>query len=57
MFLRYGLPEQVVSDNRPQFTSVEFAQFMRDNGIKHIKCASYYPASNGLMERFVHTLK
>ena len=57
MFSCYGLPEQVVSDNGPQITSVEFAQFMRDNGIKHIMCAPYHSASNRLMERFVQTLK
>ena len=33
LFATYGLPEHVVSDNRPQFTSVEFAEFMRVNGI------------------------
>ena len=29
LFSSYGLPEQLVSDNRPQFTSVEFALFTR----------------------------
>ena len=57
MFSHHGLPEQVVSDNGPQFTSDEFSQFMKSNGIKHIRCAPYHPASNGLAERFVQTLK
>ncbi len=34
LFARYGLPEQVVSDNGLQFTSDEFAQFMKFNGVK-----------------------
>ena len=57
MVSHYGLPEQLVSDNRLQFTSGEFAQSMRNNGIKHIKCAPYHLASNGLIERFVQTFK
>ena len=36
---------------------MEFAQFMRNHGIKYIKSAPYHPASNGLVERFVQTLK
>ena len=57
LFARYGLPEQLVSDNGPQFTPDDFAQFMRENGIKHIRCAPYHPSSNGLMERFVQTFR
>ena len=57
LFGRYGLPEQLVSDNGPQFTSSEFMQFMRANGIKHIRSPAYHPASNGQVERFVQTMK
>ena len=57
LFARYGLPEQVVSDNGPQFTSDEFAQFLKLNGVKHIRSAPYHPASNGQVERFIQTLK
>ena len=57
LFSRYDVLEQVVSDNEPQFISDEFAQFMQGNGIKHILCAPYHPASNGLAERFVQTFK
>ena len=52
LFASYGLPEQIVSDNGPQFTSEEFADFMKKNGIKHTRCAPYHPASNGAVERF-----
>ena len=54
---RYGLPEQLVSDNGTQFTSEEFTQLMKRNGVKHIRLALYHPASNGLAERFVQTFK
>ena len=57
IFASYGLPEQLVSDNGPQFTSQEFAMFMRNNGIKHIHSAPYHPSTNGAAERFVQTFK
>ena len=53
LFAKYGLPEQLVSDNEPQFTSEDFSQFMKMNGIKHIRSAPYHPSSNGLAEHFV----
>ena len=57
LFSHYGLPEQGVSENGPQFTSEEFSKFMQDNGIKHILCAPYHPTSNGLAERLCKLLK
>ena len=53
----YGLPEQVVSDNGPQFVSEEFTKFIKLNGIKHIKSAPYHPSTNGAAERLVQTFK
>ena len=57
LFASYGLPLQIVSDNGPQFTSAEFAKFLKMNGVKHILCSPYHPSSNGLAERFVKTFK
>ena len=57
LFAKYGLPEQLMSDNGPQFTSDDFAHFVKSNGIKHIRSAPYHPSSNGLAERFVQTFK
>ena len=37
LFVRYGLPDQLVSDNGPQFVSHVFKQFTRNNGVKHIR--------------------
>ena len=57
LFSAYGLPEQLVTDNGPQFTSEEFALFAKQNGIKHIRTSPYHPASNGAAERLVQTFK
>ena len=57
IFARYGLPQQLVSDNGPQFVAKEFSLFMQLNGVKHIRCALYHPASNGAVERMVQTMK
>lgn len=56
-FSCHGIPEQVVTDNGTQFTSEAFAIFTKMNGIKHVRSAPYHPASNGLAERFVQSLK
>ncbi len=50
LFARYGLPEQIVSDNGAQFTSQEFSDFVQANGIKHIRSAPYHPSTNGQAE-------
>ena len=33
VFATHGLPEQLVSDNRAQFTSDIFQQFLKENGL------------------------
>ena len=57
IFARYGLPQQLVSDNGPQFRSEEIQAFARENGIRHTFCAPYHPSSNGSVERLVQTFK
>ena len=57
VFASFGLPEQIVSDNGPQFVAHEFAEFLRVNGVKHICVAPYHPSSNGADERLVRSFK
>jgi transposase InsO family protein len=56
-FSTHGLPEVIVSDNGPQFTSQMFNEFCEANGISHIKVSPYKPASNGMAERAVQVIK
>ncbi|MDA8003069.1 MAG: DDE-type integrase/transposase/recombinase, partial [Alphaproteobacteria bacterium] len=57
MFAMHGLPELLVSDNASVFTSAEFKEFLKRNGIRHATSAPYHPSSNGLAERYVQTFK
>lgn len=57
LFASYGVPEQIVTDNATTFTSDEFQQFVKRNGILHTTGAPRHPATNGLAERYVATFK
>ena len=50
IFSTHGLPQKIVTDNGPSFTSEEFKRYMQANGIKHITSAPYHPATDGLAE-------
>ena len=56
-FAQFGLPEKIVTDNGPQYTSVEFSKFLKANGIEHRLVPSYKPACNGAAERAVQLVK
>ena len=57
IFSVHGLPEVVVIDNGTVFTSAEFEEYLKLNGIRHIRTAPYHPASNGQAERAVKIFK
>ena len=57
LFSKYGIPLQLVSDNGPQFISEEFEDFLKNNGVKHVRVAPYHAASNGAAERMVQSFK
>ena len=54
LFSRYGISQQIVSDNGLQFRSEEFEGFTKS---RHYKSAVYHAATNGAVECFLKTLK
>ncbi|CAG2227622.1 EIPR1 [Mytilus edulis] len=50
-FSRLGIPETVVSDNGPQYSSQEFSEFANKWDFKHVTSSPHYPQSNGLAEK------
>ena len=54
IFGRHGIPEQVVTDNGPQYASREFTS---SYGFCHTTSSPLYPQGNGHAERIVQTVK
>lgn len=46
VFLKFGVPETLVSDNGPQLKSQLFKDFLSDFGVRHWLTASYHPQAN-----------
>nr|XP_037279838.1 uncharacterized protein LOC119172796 [Rhipicephalus microplus] len=57
MFANQGLPDVVVSDNGPAFTSELYSTIFKKNGVRRMLVPPYHPASNGAAERAVQTVK
>lgn len=57
IFSREGNPKTLISDNGPQFLSAEFADFLKESGIQHLRSSVYYPRANGEVERFNRCVK
>ncbi|XP_064475774.1 uncharacterized protein LOC135389671 [Ornithodoros turicata] len=57
IFAAYGSPEELVSDNEPQFIAQELADSTRGLGIRHTRTPPYHAASNGAAEHLFQTPK
>ena len=57
IFTRFGLAEEIVTDNASYFSSRQFKDWTSKYDIKHTTSSPYYPQSNGMAERAVQTAK
>lgn len=46
VFLKYGVPEIIISDNGPQFKSEHFQMFVERYRVKHWRTANYHAQAN-----------
>jgi len=51
VFMIYGIPKYLQSDNASCFTSNSFKQFLASHNVHHTLTSPYMPTSNGRIER------
>ena len=56
-FSRHGIPETIISDNGPQYSSAEYKHFANQYSFTHTTISPKYPQSGGLHEKTVQTVK
>ena len=56
-FARWGIPEEIVTDNGPQFVSDDFSKFASSWEFRHTTCSPYNSKSNGKAESGVKIAK
>eukprot|EP00794_Sanderia_malayensis_P014552 gene14552-16054_t len=57
IFARHGIPQELFSDNGPEYIANEFTCFSREWDFKHTTSSPYFAQSNGLVERSIQTVK
>ena len=56
-FARHGVPDTLVSDNGPQFSSTEFGKFSDEWEFAHVTSSPGHAQSNGMVESAVKAVK
>ena len=57
IFAEQGVPERLISDNGPHFSSQQFKEFAKGWDFEHITSSLKYPQSNGMAEQCIQTVK
>lgn len=53
---RHGIPDEIKSDNRPQFLT-EYKRFSKDWNFKHTTVSPRHSQSNGLVQKSLQIIK
>ena len=57
MFSCWGIIDELITDNGPQFSAREFKEFADEYGFTHTTSSPYFAQANGEAERAVQTAK
>ena len=57
IFSRFGIPSEVVSDNGPCYSSINYKRFAKEWDFKDVTSSPEYPRSNRMVEHTIQTVK
>ena len=57
IFARHGIPQELISDNGPQYSLREFTNFAKEYGFVHTISSPQYPQPNSEVEWAVRMVK
>ena len=57
VFARHGIPQEIISDNRPHYSSIQYKKFATEYGFFHTTSSPRFSQSNGEAKRAVKTVK